>query len=112
MKVSDVYQSSWLKADDLQGAARRVRIADVTIEEFKQQDGTKEKKLVASFMGKQKKLVLNRTNAAALTTIFGSDDTEEWQSGEILLAPGVAPNGKATINVSAIPSEGDSDEPF
>lgn len=56
MKVSEIYQSAWLKAEDLQGAPRRVQIEAVNSQEFKNQDGSKERKLVVAFVGKQKKV--------------------------------------------------------
>lgn len=75
---------SYIKAEDLAGKAVRVAIERVDLEEIKGQDGSKERKLVAHFVGKDKGLVLNRTNADALNDIFGTDDYEQWQGGVIL----------------------------
>lgn len=76
---------SYIKAEDLGGRAVRVSIERVTIEEIKS-DGKTEKKLVAHFAGKDKGLVLNRTNADTLNEIFGTDDYDEW-TGPIVLFP-------------------------
>lgn len=76
---------SYIKAEDLQGKAIRVSIERVDIEEIKS-DAGKEKKLVAHFSGKDKGLVLNRTNADALNEIFGTDDYEQW-TGPVVLYP-------------------------
>lgn len=76
---------SYIKAEDLQGRSIRVLIERVEIEEIKSDSG-KEKKLVAHFAGKDKGLVLNRTNADALGHIFGTDDYEQWV-GAVVLFP-------------------------
>jgi hypothetical protein len=77
---------SYIKAEDLQGKAIRASIERVEIEEIKGQDGSKERKLVAHFVGKDKGLVLNRTNADALNDIFGTDDYDHW-TGTVILYP-------------------------
>lgn len=76
---------SYIKAEDLQGKAIRVSIERVDVEEIKSDSG-KERKLVAHFTGKDKGLVLNRTNADALNDIFGTDDYEQWV-GAVVLYP-------------------------
>ena len=71
---------SYLKAEDLQGKAVRIQIEHVTIELVKDNESdTKEKKLVAHFFGKDKTMILNRTNADALCAIFGTDDYDYWK---------------------------------
>jgi hypothetical protein len=71
---------SYLKSEDLQGKAVRVQIESVTIELIKDSDSDqKEKKLVAHFFGKDKAMILNRTNADALQGIFGTDDYDYWK---------------------------------
>ncbi len=98
------YQSPWLKAEDLAGKPRRVRIKDYEVADMKQQDGSKQTKIVLSFLGKAKKLILNRSNAAALGAALG-DDLDEWTGAEIILSPGKTPNGQDTITVAVIPDE-------
>lgn len=71
---------SFLKAEDLQGKAVNIVIEHVSIEKIKGQDGgADEQKLVAHFAGKDKGLVLNRTNADALNHIFGTEDYDYWK---------------------------------
>lgn len=77
---------SYIKAEDLQGRNARVSIERVDLEEIKAQDGSKERKLVAHFVGRDKGLVLNRTNADALSHIFGTEDYDEWV-GVVVLYP-------------------------
>jgi hypothetical protein len=111
MKVSDVYQSNWLKAEDLQGAPRRVTIEGVSAQKFKNsQDNTEETKIVLSFVGKQKKMSLNKTNAGALVRLFG-DDTDQWHGREVMLVPTMASNQKPTISITGVPAAG-SDQSF
>ena len=86
---------SYIKAEDLAGKAVRVTIERVSIEEIKS-DGKTEKKLVAHFVGKDKGLVLNRTNADTLNEIFGTDDYDEW-TGPIVLFPDTTKFGGKTV---------------
>ena len=75
---------AYLKAEDLQGKAIRVTIEHVALEDFKGDKGN-EKRLVVHFAGKDKTLLLNRTNADALAAIFG-DDYDDW-AGPVVLYP-------------------------
>jgi hypothetical protein len=77
---------SYLKAEDLAGRPVRISIDHVSLESIKGTDGKDERKLVAHFTGKDKTLVLNRTNADSLSEIFGTDDYDEWV-GSIVLYP-------------------------
>lgn len=83
MKVNEVYasKSDWLKVDDLKGNETNCTISGVTLETVGEQD-----KLVVAFEGKEKKLVLNKTNAGAIAHSFG-DDTNDWTGKEITLYP-------------------------
>ena len=104
-RVSEIssYQSPWLKAEDLAGAPRRVRIADAKVETLPQSDGSKAPKIILAFHGKQKKLILNTSQASALVTALG-DDTERWLSAEIILSPLTSNNGQPTIGLAVIPT--------
>jgi hypothetical protein len=79
MKVSDIYPTKYLKATDLQGREHRVAITNVIFENVGD-----DKKLVAYFTGKQKGLVLNKTNARALAKVFG-DDSGGWLNKEVII---------------------------
>lgn len=77
MKVSDAFPSKYLKAGDLpEGKIIGVTIEDVTMEELGQ-GADKQKKLIISFIGKEKTFVCNKTNANTITRLYG-DDTDEW----------------------------------
>ena len=77
---------SYIKAEDLGGRAVRITIERVELEDIKGNDGKTERKLVVHFAGKDKGLVLNRTNADSLNEIFGTDDYDMW-SGPVVLFP-------------------------
>jgi len=87
---------SFLKTEDLQGKAVRVVIESVDIEEVKNEDGI-EKKLVAHFAGKDKALILNRTNCELLEGIIGSDDYGSWTGHAIVLYPTTTKFGAKTV---------------
>ena len=97
-RISELYASQWLKAEDLQGRAVHVVIASATVETVKRPDGTRPELVVLSFVGKGKKLTCNATQARAIAIQLG-DDIEEWPGGSIRLGPGMAGNGKETIVV-------------
>jgi hypothetical protein len=79
MLVSEAYPSKFLKATDLQGREHRDTIANVNFENVGD-----DKKLVAYFEGRSKGLVLNKTNARAVSKVYG-DDSRNWAGKEIIL---------------------------
>src|SRR6476659_477300 len=83
MKISDVFPSKYLKAEDLEGAS-----VTVTIEEVKREEvgPKKESKPVISFAETLKRLVLNKTNAATIAKLYG-EETDEWLGKRIILYP-------------------------
>lgn len=86
--INDVYQSEsqYLKASDLQGRTVPVVISDYEIVEF-DDNGKKINKVVLSFKGKEKKLVLNSTNAHRIAINMGSEEVSEWVDGNIEIYP-------------------------
>jgi hypothetical protein len=79
MKVSEEFPSQYIKASDLGGREIRVTMANVERETI----GT-DKKLVLYFKGKQKGLVLNKTNAGTIGDAYG-DDTDDWYDQPLIL---------------------------
>jgi hypothetical protein len=84
MDINDFYatESKWLKAGDLKKDGRSIKV-ELTIDrteivEFK--DNTK--KLGVFFVGKEKGLVLNKTNAALIGEQHGQD-TSGWPGQKI-----------------------------
>jgi hypothetical protein len=84
MRGNEAFQSNWLKAEDLQGRRVAVTIEEVTLEDLEFQN-KKERKPVARFHGKEKALVLNRTNWNRLADFLGSDDSDDWTGKTIVL---------------------------
>jgi len=81
-KLSDIYGGNYLKAEDLKDKGDiNVTIEKVSIVEM--DDG--KKKAVLHFLGKDKTLPLNVTNANMAEEIFGSDDTDDWEGQRICL---------------------------
>jgi len=79
MNINDEFPSKYLKSSDLKGAMVKVKIRDVTTEQI----GT-DRKLIMYFEGKDKGMVLNKTNARTIGDVYG-DDTDEWISAPIEL---------------------------
>lgn len=77
VNINDEFPSKYLKASDLQGHAVKVQIGNVTSEQI----GT-DRKLIMYFAGKQKGMVLNKTNARTIGDIYG-DDTDAWIGKEL-----------------------------
>lgn len=92
MKIGTLL-GKYLKCDDLGG--RRVL---VTIERMEAQKIEDEEKPVLYFVGKNKGLVLNRTNADSIIEITGTDETDEWEGKQIVLHPDKTKFGGKTVD--------------
>jgi hypothetical protein len=79
MKVSETFPSKYLKASDLQGREVRLTMANVQIEKLGDDD-----KPVLYFKGKEKGLVLNKTNANTISDAYG-DESEDWYDQPLIL---------------------------
>ncbi len=79
MKISEEFPSKYLKAADLQG--REIKVIMSNVEKEKIGDDLKP---VLYFKGKERGVVLNKTNARTITDAYG-DDTEDWYDQEIIL---------------------------
>jgi len=83
--INDAFPSDFLKAEDLQNRNVTVTIATAKIEEIgKGQD--KDRKIVISLLGKQKKFVCNKTNANTISGLYGPE-TDNWIGKRITLCP-------------------------
>ncbi|MGV3518837.1 MAG: hypothetical protein ACO1TH_17255 [Luteitalea sp.] len=83
MRIGSAFPSKYLKAADLQGRRVAVTIDRVELEDV--DDG--DHKPVLYFRGAERGLVLNRTNAAALTDHLGTDETDQWRGRRVVLFP-------------------------
>ena len=83
MKISEEFSGTYLKAVDLHGKKVRVNIKTVRREEVGQGEDRAYKPVVY-FEGKDKGLVLNKTNATTIAETLG-DDTDDWPGRQIVL---------------------------
>lgn len=80
--IHDAFPSNYLKASDLQGAQPVVTIDRV---EFEAVGRTKEMKPILYFRGKEKGIVLNKTNANNIAHLCGTPETDQWAGCQIRL---------------------------
>lgn len=76
-----MFPSNWLKCTDL-----RNRTIKVTLDRVDQEKIGSDTKYVAYFVGKEKGLVLNKTNAQMIAEFHG-EDTTSWHGKVIELRP-------------------------
>ena len=118
-KLSDLLPTngSYLKASEIpDGAAMKLTIEKIDQEVMPSRDGEKEEetKPVVYFFGKEKGLVLNRTNLDMLISLF-SDDTERIIGKDIILFRTFASfSGKTVpaLRIRGIDSEEPDEIPF
>ena len=79
--IMDEFPSNYLKAADLQKRDITVAIDRVTREEVGQ---NKDLRLVLYFIGKEKGMIVNKTNAQILSMLIGAD-YEGWHGARICL---------------------------
>ena len=82
MRVSQAFPSNYLKSEDLMGRDHTVTMSHVAMEDIGQSDH----KPVLYFQGKQKGLVLNKTNANNIASQYG-DETDMWAGRPITIFP-------------------------
>lgn len=79
MRISSAFPSNYLKATDLQGHSPTVVIARVEMETVGD-----DHKPVLYFQGKEKGVVLNKTNANNIAMMYG-DETDSWAGRAVTL---------------------------
>lgn len=82
--INDAFPSKYLKAGDLKGRSIVVTIDRVEMEAVGQE---KQIKPVLYFAGKEKGMVLNKTNTNKIMQLTESPVTEDWKGMAILLYP-------------------------
>jgi len=84
MNINNIYQSNsnYLKVADLKGRRVDVTIASAEVELIQDVE-----KIVLGFEGREKKLILNITNARMIAELLNATDTEVWIGKEITLRP-------------------------
>lgn len=81
VSINTLYPSTYLKAGDLQGRPVNVTIRAVVMEKI-----GSDIKPVIYFQGKEKGMVLNKTNGMTIAQAYGTD-TDDWAGGAIVVFP-------------------------
>jgi len=81
MDIAAAFPSKYLSAADLNGRPATVRMGDVSKEVL-----DREEKLILSFQGKKKQMVLNKTNAMKIAELHGNE-TDHWYDQVIEIYP-------------------------
>lgn len=89
-------EKEYLFAFDLDGREVTVTIDRCVGGEITGENGRKSKKPMLYFVGKKKKLALNRTNGATIAALYGVR-TEAWAGKSITLYPTTTTFGKETV---------------
>jgi len=84
MRSTDAFKGAYLKAADILHKRLAVVIEDVVVEEVGQ-GSDKEERPIMHFQGKDKGLVLNKTNWARLADFLGSDESDDWRGMSIII---------------------------
>src|SRR5271156_7041277 len=94
MKSDDVFPSDWLRATDVERPVLFV-MSDIEMQEVGD-----DQKPVLSFIGQDKKLVLNKTNWTTIAEAYG-DESDGWHGKQIVLYvdPNVRYQGKKTPSI-------------
>ena len=83
MNINEQFPSKYLKASDLKGREATVTIARIEMEALAQGERPKP---VLYFVGKEKGVVMNKTNAMNLAAGYGPE-TEDWLNMPVVLFP-------------------------
>lgn len=79
MNINEQFPSKYLKASDLNGGKVLVTIKDCIVETLGE-----DRRPVLYFSGKEKGVVLNKTNATNISDAYGPD-TEDWTGRKVVL---------------------------
>jgi len=82
MNINKAFPSKFLKADDIDGHEPVVTVKSCSMQAM---EAGNDQRPVLYFEGKEKGLVLNKTNANMLVELTGSPLTEQWMGTSIKL---------------------------
>jgi hypothetical protein len=85
MNINDVFPSKYLKAHDLNGKGYTLIIREVTLENVGHGQEQELKPIVA-FEKAAKLMILNRTNAMIIASLYGPE-TDQWRGKSIIVYP-------------------------
>lgn len=108
MNIDSAFPSNYLKASDLGDASPVVVIDRVEIEPVGRD---KEMKPILYFQGKDKGVVLNKTNANKIAQLLGTKDTDEWHGQRVRLYATETEFGGETVECIRIKAAGTTAAP-
>lgn len=85
MNVNDLFPSKYLKAHDLGGKSYTLTIRKVTLENVGH-GNEQERKLAITFDKATKLMLLNRTNAMIIASLYGPE-TDNWHGKAVIVYP-------------------------
>jgi hypothetical protein len=103
MNIDSAFPSNYLKASDLGDKQPVVTIDRVEVEPIGRD---REIKPVIYFQGKEKGLVLNKTNAKKIAELSGSKDTEDWAGCQVRIYATETEFGGETVECVRIKAVG------
>jgi len=115
MNINEAFPSKFLKESDLRGKEIPLTMGLVALEDVGTADSP-EKKPVLYFQGKEKGLVLNKTNSTKIASKYGPQ-TEGWENQPVILYPDVTtfmgqPTPCIRVRFPADQAAEDDDIPF
>jgi hypothetical protein len=105
VKISAAFPSNYLKAADLND-----RNVMVVMDRVEMEDIGGDHKPILYFQGKDKGLVLNKTNSNNISAIYG-DDTDEWTGRQIVLYPAMTDFQGKTVPCIRVRAPAAKDKP-
>lgn len=103
MNINAAFPSKYLKASDLGDKSPVVTISHVEVEQIGRDN---DHKPVVFFEGKEKGLVLNKTNSRRICELLGTSETDEWVGQRIRIYATETEFGGETVECIRIKSAG------
>lgn len=103
MNIDSAFPSNYLKASDLGEAQPVVTIDRMEVEAIGR---NKDMKPVIYFKGKDKGLVLNKTNANKIAALVGSKDTDDWHGCQVRIYATETEFGGETVECIRVKAAG------
>jgi hypothetical protein len=92
-----MFPNDYLGAHEFMGKDVTKTIRSIGMEDLRVQGGKKERRPVITFADAKKKLVLNKTNAKTIASIYGTD-TATWTGKRITMYPTTCMLGKERVD--------------
>ena len=98
LPITIMFPSKYICAADLDGKTATVTIEAVKPEMMRMKDNTQQKKYIVYFVGKEKALVLNKTNAYAIAEALHEKDAAKWVGCKVSIYPTTCSAFGATVD--------------